>query len=89
MDFHFWLALALSIINSLLNGCVEHCVAKMIVVNCIVEFLHHIIPCLVHGCYSLQMCCYCGRGPQAQHNLSRQYVLLEFQSSSKRRLLRG
>jgi hypothetical protein len=79
--FHFWSTLALSI-NRLLDGCVEHCVAKIIVVNCIVELLHHIIPCLVHGCYSYQMCCYCRKGPQAQHNL-RHYVLLEFQSSSK------
>jgi hypothetical protein len=79
--FHFWLVLALNI-NRVLDGCVEHCVVKIIVVNCIIEFLHHIIPCLVHGCYSSQMCCYCGRGFQAQHNL-RHYVFLEFQSSNK------
>jgi hypothetical protein len=79
--FHFWLAQALGI-NRLLDGCVEHYVAKILVVNYIVEFLHHIIPCLVHDCYSSQMCCYCGRGPQAQHNL-RDHVLLEFQSNNK------
>jgi hypothetical protein len=36
--FRFWFALALSI-NRLLDGCIEHCVAKIIVVNCIILFL--------------------------------------------------